>query len=278
MIARTLRRRVILQTADAVVARAVGYLDCAPDIPGRPVEELAIAIESDSDCHLIREPGQPARRRHALEDVVQYLHQRLFELSIEDGPQAPIVHAASLRARGRRLLLVGAKGVGKTTLTLHLVRAGYEVEGDENVFVGRDAVVARPRGLRVKEDALALLPDIAPTIAAAPAAFDDLGERVFNLDPRAIGAPWRIEQGRADVVVLLRSNHGGASSIRPIPPLELIQDAMGETGLPPTARGAAVASIAAAFAAAKGFDLSLGDHVGALRCIDRVMSGAFGAF
>jgi hypothetical protein len=274
VIARTLRRRIALQTTDAALARALGFLQCDPDVPGWPAQDFAIAVDANRDGFLICEPGEPPRRRHAIEDVVDCLHVRLFELSVADGPPASILHAASLRAHGRRLLLVGSKGTGKTTLTLRLMRAGYEVEGDENVFIARDAVVARPRGLRVKETSLPLVPEIAAAIAAAPSFLDYRGQSIYNVDPRAIGAPWRIEQGHVGVVIVLRANHGGFSSIRPLPTLELIQDLMAETGMPPTGRGAAVASIAAAFAQVRAYDLSLGDHVSALRCIDRAMAGA----
>ena len=66
------------------------------------------------------------------------------------------------------MLLVGPKGGGKTMLTLRLIRAGYEIEGDENVFVTSEGVVPRPRGLRVKESAAALLPHLAETFERRP--------------------------------------------------------------------------------------------------------------
>jgi hypothetical protein len=274
VIARTLRRRIALQTTDAAVDRALQYLLCDPEIPGRAAQDFVITVEARGDHYLILEPDQSERRRHTPEDVVDCLHQRLFDLSVTDGPSAPILHAASLRAHDRRLLLVGSKGTGKTTLTLRLVRAGYEVEGDENVFIGRDGVIVRPRGLRVKEASLPLIPEIAPIIARAPRFLDYRRQAIYNIDPRRIGASWRIEEGRVDVVILLRANHGGTSSIRQLPPLEVVQELMGEIGLPPTGRGAAVAAIAAVFSQARGFDLSLGDHVSAIRCIDRAMAGA----
>jgi hypothetical protein len=169
------------------------------------------------------------------------------------------------------VLLVGPKGGGKTVLTLHLIRKGYEVEGDENVFVTSDGVVPRPRGLRVKESAAPLLPHLAQVLSTAPYYQSAPGLRIYNLDPRRAGASfWRIEHGRVDAVVVIRPNHGGASSLRAIPPLSLVRAVMQECGLPEEGRAAAIGAITKVIGAAKGFDLSLGDIPEALFCIDRI--------
>ena len=60
------------------------------------------------------------------------------------------------------------RAAAKPTLTLRLIQEGYEIEGDENVFVTPEGVVARPRGLRVKESAAALLPHLADTLQRRP--------------------------------------------------------------------------------------------------------------
>jgi hypothetical protein len=269
--ARTLDRRIAIRTADAAIFQALQYVDCSPDIPGRVARELVITVQPWRDRYVIQEDGGAACERLNPVAVVECLHARLFDLSLADEPTAPIIHAASLRKDGRRILLFGSKGAGKTTLTLSLVRAGYEIEGDENVFVVGNDVIARPRALRVKEGSLPLLPELASTISQAPYFTDFRGQRIYNFDPRRCGAPWRIEQGAADVVVLLRPNHGGYSSVRPIPSLALIQDLVAESAFPAAGRGTAVGSIVASMARTRGFDLSLGDHASALRCLDRVL-------
>ena len=191
--------------------------------------------------------------------MLQYLHRRVFILSVEDRPQALLLHAACLRNAGRRVILVGTEGAGKTTLTLGLMLRGYEIEGDENVFVDGRGVIARPRGMRVKERALARLPEIADRIAAAPFLTDLYGRKIYNLDPRMIGSRWQIREGAVELVVLLRSNHGGASSMRPLGPLAAGRELMAEIGFPATGRGGAVAALAGLTARAQAFDLSLGD-------------------
>jgi GTPase SAR1 family protein len=100
--------------------------------------------------------------------VTESLHAELAILSFADFPSAPLIHAASLRCKGCRILLAGPKGSGKTMLILHLIREGYEIEGDENVFVTSAGVAPRPCGLRVKESAVAFLPRLDAAFSEAP--------------------------------------------------------------------------------------------------------------
>jgi hypothetical protein len=272
VIVRTLLRRIVLRTPDGDVHQALRYLECEPEIEGYSTHDLEIRIEPYAGRYRVIEDGGPPREELTPAAVVNYLHRRAFILSVEDRPQALLLHAACLRNAGRRVILVGTEGAGKTTLTLSLVLRGYEIEGDENVFVDGRGVIARPRGLRVKERALARLPEIADRIAAAPFLTDVYGRKIYNLDPRMIGAPWQIRQGAVDLVVLLRANHGGASSVRPLGALAAGRELMAEIGFPATGRGGAVAALAGLTARAQAFDLSLGNSAQALDLIDRLFS------
>ena len=271
MIARSWGRRATLSTSDPAVYQALRYLECDPEIDGEPSRHLAFSVEPYRSYYRIFQDGEPVREQITPQGVSETLHAELTLLSLADFPEAPLIHAASLRRGGRRILLVGTKGGGKTTLALHLIRAGYAIEGDENVFVTQGGVVARPRGLRVKESAACFLPHLAEALRGAGYYQSVPGMRVYNLDPRQAGAAaWRIEQWRVDAVVLIRPNHGGFSSSRPVSALNLVREVMSECGLPQTGRGAGVAAIAKVIGNAKGFDLSLGDLAGAVVEIDRV--------
>ena len=273
VIARTLDRRIVLRTTDRGIFHALQYLACTPEIGGGAAATVAISIEQYREWHRIVEHGVPDKEVFDAKGAVDHLHGRVFAIGIGDRPGAALLHAASLRRRGRRVLLVGGKGVGKTTLTLRLVRAGYEIEGDEHVFVGPGGVIARPRACRVKDTALPLLADMADVIRAAPSYEFEHGRRIFNVDPRLVGGEWRIDQGPVDHVIILQSNHGGYSSMRPIGPLMLAQALMAELAATDSGRGAAVAAVAALANRARGFDLSLGDLERAIWFIDRLTDG-----
>jgi hypothetical protein len=274
VIARTLRRRIALRTTDLAVYEAMRYLECDPEIQGYPARHLVLRVETDRGVYRIVENGRILHQQVNPRAIVEYLYGHLFGESLQDDPEAPLIHGACLRRNNRRLLLVGAKGTGKTTLTLRLMLAGYDIEGDENVFVFADAAVARPRALHVKQAALPLLPELADMISRRPYLEDYLGQRIYNVDPRCVTSSWQIRHAPIDLVILLRANHGGYSSIRPVPPLALVREIMTEAGLPPSQRGAAIGAVIAMCARAKGFDLSLGEHAGAIACIDAVCASA----
>jgi hypothetical protein len=271
VIARTLFRRIVLRTEDAEVHRALRYLECAPDIEGEAPREVEFRIERHRGYYHVFEDGRPLLDQLTADGIVQYLHRRLFVLAIEERDDALLLHAASLRKGERRLILVGTEGAGKTTLTLRLMLAGYEIEGDENIFIDARGVIARPRGMRVKERGLAHLPEIAAVIAQAPCMVNLHGQKIFNLDPRALGARWHIRRGTADLLLLMHANHGGASSIRRLAPLQAGREILAEIGFPPTGRGRAVAALASLTARARAFDLSLGEPAQAIALIDRLL-------
>jgi hypothetical protein len=273
VIARTLQRRFVLRTDDPQVYSALRFLECAPEIVGEAPRELEIRIEAFRGYYHLLEPGGAVCDQLTPADITDYLHRRLFSLAIEERSEDLVLHAACLRRGGRRVLMVGTEGAGKTTTTLRLMLSGYEIEGDENVFINAESVTARPRGMRVKQGTLAQLPQVAARIAQAPHLVDHDGRKIYNLDPRILGANWQIRSGTVDVILLLRANHGGASSIRPLSPIAAAREIMEEIGFPPVGRGRAVAALARLTGQAQSFDLSLGEPTQAVALIDRVVAG-----
>jgi hypothetical protein len=271
VIARTLARRVVMRATEQEAFEAIRFLDCDPEIAVEPAAEYVLSIEPFRGRYRVLEEGMAVEEVLGTRSVTDYLHSRIFIHSLEARPHAAVLHAASLRHRGRRVLIAGTETAGKTTLALRLVRAGYDLEGDEHVFLEGDGVIARPRACRVKESSLALLSDVAEAIASAPLYVDDFGQKVFNVDPRAIGGSWRIEKGEVDCVIVLRPNHGGYSSLRPMLPIAVAQALVSEMGLREISRGASIGAVAALVNRAKGFDLSLGDHETAVRCVERAL-------
>jgi hypothetical protein len=229
---------------------------------------VVVVIEPFRNYHRIIENGAVLNSVLGARAVLEYLHVYLFRRSIEERPDAVLLHAASLRRGGRRLLLAGSKSTGKTTFALRLMQCGYELEGDEHVLCDSAGIVARPRACRVKASALPILPDIAASIAAAPSYTDDSNGIIFNVDPTMLGSRWRIEQGQVDLIIVLQPNHGGYSSMRPLPSLALAELLMPEMGLRENGRGSGIAAVAALARRAKAFDLTLGEHASARQCVE----------
>lgn len=74
------------------------------------------------------------------------------------------VHAGGVALKGRGLLLVGVGGTGKTTLTVSLVRAGFDFLGDDTLFVaagpGGWRVLAFPDELAVTAQTAGFFPEL----------------------------------------------------------------------------------------------------------------------
>ncbi len=274
MIARTLARRIVFRTTEPEAFAAMRYLACDPHIAAAATNDLVISVEPFRGRYRILEPDRDVVEVLDTRTLIEDLHARLFAFSLADRPGTGIIHAALLRRGSRRVLIAGRRGAGKTTLALRLVRAGYELEGDEHVFLEDDGAIARPRAFRVKEPSVALLPEIARIILSSPAYQDVRGARVFNVDPTLVGGPWRIDKGHVDRVIVLQPNHGGYSSLRPMPPMAVAQALISELGMREVDRGASIGAVAALVSRAKGFDLSLGDHDTAVKCIDRALDDA----
>jgi hypothetical protein len=250
---------------------AARFLDCTPEIAGPSPSDVVIAVEPYRGRFRIVQDDAVLREVMTTQAALEFLHLQLFTSSIADFPNASILHAACLRQEQKRLLLVGSKGTGKSTLTMRLIQAGYEIEGDEHVFLEGPQVVARPRGCRIRETSLQYLPEMAPVITSSPRYQEAWSGLFFNVDPRAFGIDWRIERGKVDCIFVLRPNHGGYSSIRPMPPSALIQSLMTETGWREAHRNTSIAHMVAVSHSSRAFDLSLGDHTNALRCIECVL-------
>jgi hypothetical protein len=251
------------------VFEALRFLECDPDVCGGGDQEVVFSIEADNLRYRILVGGSVIDQGTSPQAVAASLYERLTILSLSDFPLAPLIHAASLRRGGRRIILVGPKGGGKTTLALRLIDEGYEIEGDENVFVTGDHVVARPRALRVKASAIEVMPSLAEVLHLVPHFENGESERIYNLDPRRAGAPfWRIERGPVQFIVLIKPNHQGYSSLCHAPPLQLAQEVIAESAFRASDRGRAIADIAKLVGSVRGFELCLGNLDQAISCLD----------
>jgi hypothetical protein len=266
---RNLSRRYNIALAEPGWAETIGYLHCDPFVAGAAPEERQLGVAQAGPFVRLHETGAENRDFASIADLRDHLHGRFFIESMAGS--LPLLHAACLVRSGRRVLLVGPKNAGKSTLTLALGLAGDEIEGDENVFVSLAGVTARPRACRVKESTLGVLPELAELAADVPFITDYHGRKIYNFAPDRLGAPWRIGTGKVDVVILLHANHGGMSSIRKVPPLALTRALMAETAFPDAGKAVGVAAVAGLAAGAAGYDLSVGSLEAAVACVNGVM-------
>ncbi len=102
------------------------YLECKETAPGWRM--LALPEAPDEPVFAFGPSGILVSRRHPWQHAIAlYAISNAFRLQ----PEVYVLHAASVGISGRGVLLSGAKGAGKTTLSLCFASRGHAFLGDE---------------------------------------------------------------------------------------------------------------------------------------------------
>jgi hypothetical protein len=151
-----------------------------------------------------------------------YGSRELFRLCAQRIESCWPVYGAAVEFGQRAVLLLGASGIGKTTLALALVQRGALLYGDECIFINKSTAEADglARALMIRESALGPLSFLTGLRSACGAApFHTNGEarlwyavdpnRIFNRDVSA--APARLG------AVIVLGERAAAPAITPLP-------------------------------------------------------------
>jgi len=136
-------------------------------LPAWPTDEGVVVADAERSCFLRVGPGRvdlvgdPGTRRWrftAMWVCQEIAATRLRRTQLD-------VHAASVETTSRGVLIVGPKGAGKTTLSLHLLRSGpWRMMANDRAFVGHDAgafmVRGMPTAVKVRPPTLAEFPEL----------------------------------------------------------------------------------------------------------------------
>lgn len=136
------------------------------------------------------------------------------------------IHTASGSFRGKRFLLAGDKGAGKTTLITRLLFEGAAVYGDETVLLNEEDVIPFPRRFHLKEGTIPLVPQLVPIcqrLTSYPAYY---GGRFFFFDPTVAGFDWQMKTGKADTLFYLEPCHEKETKIESCPGWLMVQKLM----------------------------------------------------
>jgi hypothetical protein len=116
-----------------------------------------------------------------------------------------MVHAAGLARDGRGLLVPGASGAGKTTLTLALLRSGFGFLADDTVFLTQ-----RPRGATPRLAALAFPDEV------------DLTEQTAAFFPELVAQPDRPSPAKRPKRAVSALRVYGVTPVWECPPVALV--------------------------------------------------------
>ena len=172
----------------------------------------------------IREEGDLLDRVHAKSDVQFHVYQRVYRRVLERYVLAGWIalHAGLVQVGGKRMLLLGAKGAGKTTLSTRLMFSGHRLEGDEIALLRHNEVMACPRRLHFKPGIEKQIPELSSLLDDLPTSISS-NMTVKALDPSAAGFDWDIRSGPVDCIVNIEPNHGGTTRISRLSSFEILQ-------------------------------------------------------
>jgi hypothetical protein len=197
------------------------------------------------------------------EDVLYVLYQRCHARLIDHQSRAgwAVLHGAVLSVAGRRALVLGPKGAGKTTLMLRLLHDGYPVEGDEAVFTRDGEAICLPRNFHVKSGTPALVAELSAGWAGWPKVSTSDGKIITAFNPAAAGFSWQLKRGPVAVAFVLKANHTGAPSCRPLSSLEVIAAALANSRPTGVSTAEVVAACCSLLGGATAYELAAGDVI-----------------
>ena len=212
-----LARRIEIATDNAAVLAALRYLahDAVQDVA--PFGQVGFRVVERDQGFQVFEDGAEIGAGLDPEGVMTLIYTHAHDAAFASLPPHLRLHAGCAQVDGRRILVVGRKRAGKTTLMLRLALDGVEVQGDEMVVVAANGLsMPFPRRFHVRAKTFALLPELNGREADFPSATLPTGKRVYAIAPTELGMRWRVPWSNIDCIVFLKNNHGGETALRKI--------------------------------------------------------------
>ena len=224
---------------------------------------LHVTALLEDKAYRILEEGRELAIRHDPDAALDFLYSHCYERANTKFPAGTVMlHAACGRLGGyqdgKRFLLIGDSGTGKTTVILQLAALGVAVEGDEIAVVMPGGIAALPRRFHVKSRSLTELPWLPPGSERQPFYESAPGSYIFAVSPHALGYDWEIRHGPIDAVFYLEANHGGQPRLEELARTRMVELAMQQLRLPDARDRSWLAPLCAALSHATAHRLIVG--------------------
>jgi hypothetical protein len=202
---------------DEAVRRQLEFLVQSAAQPEAPSLSITYGVTRRGNGFEIAREGTTIDTQCDAYGVYNAISRRVHRDVLAALPDAALLWALTGSWRGERFIVVGESVWDRSRLALHLMSRGAEVEGDDLAFLHDGTLTPYPRPLRVC-GLDAPLPPGAPPRDELPflAGYNALTGS-WALDLTRLGIAWRINRGSVDRIVLLETNYGGQTRIRPMP-------------------------------------------------------------
>ncbi len=217
--------------------------------------EIAISRDADKYClsyGSIDVQGTPG-------DILEACHLAVREVLIAELGSGLLLHAASFRINNQNIVLFADKGAGKTTLSLKILEAGYQVYGDEHVFISKTRIFTRPRTMRVKQSSISFVPALASLVESSPGFENWDGSIIYSVPPETEKVAWELAPFSIDHFIHLSANHGGPTEFSKLSTDQTFQNAMTQCYLPENHQGVGLAALYQAASDAHCWQMNMGN-------------------
>ena len=250
---------IVVTADDDELESKIAYMAPGATMATPVVERVEYHVSGTGPYSLTRS-GDEFERAHTPDDVLFLVYRDCYGRVMQrmhDQRWLPL-HGCLVTVAGRRLLVVGQKGAGKTTLMLRLLHDGHLVEGDELVLTRDGVAIALPRLFHLKPGTEALIPELSGRFDSLPFTMLSDGGRITGFDPSAAGFEWHIDAGPIHGMVVLRAGHDGPTSVRPLTSVELAFHALDHAFPATESRPDTLRACAALVGAIDGIELTAG--------------------
>jgi len=261
-----LSAQVELDYEDPAFRETFRYVAACPDQPLQVRKFLRYRI-SGTGPYIIEEEGDWLESRATRDDVLYTVYERVYARTLERFFLSGwvLLHGAMASVGQQRLLLLGHKGAGKSTLSSRLLYAGHAVEGDESVLERGGQFLPLPRAFHLKPGIEENIPELADHLPQMPKLpVED--NHVTSMNPTSLGFHWAIRNGPVGAVIWITPNHGGETTLRAYAPFQMVQRTL-ESILAWQLPRRELVGVAARLGRTGGYELLLGDAGSAVRVL-----------
>lgn len=111
------------------------------------------------------------------------------------------IHAAGLQRHGKGIIFPGKSGCGKSTMSLHLMRHGYKLLGDDTIFVRRQGKGTEMLFFPEEVDVCAETVDLFPNLALARTMTEDRWQPKARVNLNEVGSDAVVESSATDLLI-----------------------------------------------------------------------------
>ena len=209
----------------------------------------------------------------------QDVHDAVFNLlwtihreALKDAPGRVRIHSGCGELLGKRFIVAGDKGAGKTTLMMRLLFSGFRVISDELLLLKDGEALPFPRRFHIKQESLHLLPEIDELLDSIPYNMTTYGHRMYSFSPNDAGFEWNIDEGKIDFIFYLEPNHGGESRLELCPKVDMVKNLMPMSFISEKEDHKKISELCSVVDQADCYVLHNGDLEGAVSSIQKKMS------